>query len=632
MTEATSLNERDRRLVAWGPIYGLARACETKLPGNARIVLVDPRDGLGNSAAYGLQGASVDVFDLSAFAYAMYPRMTVAGAGPRTLDPATLGVSHIAIWRDPRFMSAALLTEVSATEGSLRADNRWSEVCRFEGDRGSGGSMFRLAATTPPAEAAIEEDVRPELNAALRVIAALALMWAIGAALAWVIAGGALRPTLLLGVSLPLGGLAVAVEMIILSFLGTPWSVAALTVPWLALVPVVWWTDRRRRRRDRKREDPPALHPALSMKEWIPLLLLVLLGLGLVALAPLGLPYSDGLQFYYFRAKAFFTDASILPYYARVSELVFTIPAHPPLVPLELAWLYTVMGRVDEHATLLLWPAVFMSMLSGFYCFCRERVSRPVALWTTLALALVGYRLTDTALRGSFADLFVAVHALLGVGLLATIAARERRSLALAFLGGLLLGGAMIAKEEGVVIAVSGVALMLPAVLWTRRASRPRGRWTEVALAATGVAVAAVPLALLRWNYPVPELLINGTWALSELAQRGAIVVFGLTLRGIGTWFPLIALVLAAILIASRRGSGLRVRWTFPAFVVAVTIVQLAADSAGMALNPIEVHSEVSWTAGRLIAQVLPLPFLAASELWTVLFDRRVVPVGRPRT
>ena len=83
------------------------------------------------------------------------------------------------------------------------------------------------------------------------------------------------------------------------------------------------------------------------------------------------------------KARLFYLHQGIMPFFAETPRFIFTHPAHPPLVPVAVAWSYLFVGRIDEHSTLLLWPAFYASLVLGFFAFARL-VKKLVALSASL--------------------------------------------------------------------------------------------------------------------------------------------------------------------------------------------------------------------------------------------------------
>ena len=200
--------------------------------------------------------------------------------------------------------------------------------------------------------------------------------------------------------SLPIGCLAVAFELASLSIAQVAWSPFALALPWVVLAA---WTGIACRR-----ELAKTGHRLLSANwnlggtAFLHSLdrpgAAILLGVGglLLALAPLGLPAMDGFSAGYFKARFFWANAGIIPFYQNAGDLFYAQPTHPPLVALTIDWLYLITG-VNEHATLILWPTLLCSSVMVFYALLRSLTTNRIALWATVAFVLSASDVTMSA-------------------------------------------------------------------------------------------------------------------------------------------------------------------------------------------------------------------------------------------
>jgi hypothetical protein len=165
----------------------------------------------------------------------------------------------------------------------------------------------------------------------------------------------------------------------------------------------------------------------------------------------------------------------------------------------------------------------------------------------------------------------------------------------------------------GVIVGALFVTLALP--LAGRR--RP-GATPALAALVVVAAVASLPLLWLRLRYPHPELTVSGHLALASLPWTAAITFAGLAARAAARWFSIASVVAAVPLslgagwrraVAARVDRGL---WFLLLAIAGAGCVYWAA----MVADPLDTVSELSHTAGRLLDQVLPLPFLAG--IWFV--------------
>lgn len=515
------MGEAARRASTWPAIYGFARVCAPALaPGlgaraGATLTLLDPTELTPFGEAYGI-AYDVDQADLNAFMYAMYPRaVTPFGhipAGGTASIPAT---DYLALWEwgSGGYRSPGTVAAARAAEGMLRAELPRDLACAYADGSGNRGVVFALSpvarsalAQSPRGGAPIRADRAaagappppPPLPSAtgsglayLSTLLGLASLWFIGALALRLVAGHALPTLLATALALPLGGLAVGLELLVYSLLTIPWSAPWLTLPWLVLCGLALWREGVDRRHlpagvSARARASASARRHLAPDEGLAVVLLAALAVAVTVVAPVGLPGSDGFSRYYFKAHAFYADHSATPYYAQaagrasrpLTDLLFSLPAHPPLVSLDVTWLYLWIGGENEHASLLLWPALFLSLLAAFYALARDAVSRRVALWTTLALALIGADLSGSAANGGYTDMPLAAYLLMGCGLPWSWAGSgEPRSPRALLVAGLLLGAAALTKQEGLTAAL--IALAATPLLALRRAHAPvsSARW-----------------------------------------------------------------------------------------------------------------------------------------------------------
>ncbi len=669
------MGEAERRAASWPAIYGFARACAPALapgpgPGaraGATLTLLDPTGLAPFGEAYGI-AYDVDQTDLNAFMYAMYPRaVTPLGHIPATGTANLPATDYLALWewgsgayRPPGTVAAA-----RAAEGMLRAELPRGLACAYADGSGNRGVVFALSpvarralAQSPRGGAPVRADRAatgaaqppPPLPSAtgsgpayLLTLLGLAGLWVIGALALHIAAGRALPTLLATALALPLGGLAAGLELLVYSLLAIPWSAPWLALPWLALCGLALWREGAGRRRlaagvsSRARAAASAWR-RLAPDEGLAVVLLAALVAAVTVVAPVELPDGDGLSRYYFKAHAFYVDHSATPYYAQaagrasrpLADLLFSLPAHPPLTSLDVTWLYLWIGGENEHASRLLWPALFLSLLAAFYALARGALSRRGTLWSTLALALIGTGLSGGAIYGSYTDMPLAVYLLMGCGLLWSWAGpagpRSPRALLVA---GPLLGAAALTKQEGLTAAL--IALAATPLLALRRApgepSRPGPAWwLPLTWVLPAAALAYLPWALLRLRYPLPDPNIYTGWGLSTMLRNAVMAAAGVGARTVPRWYAVYALIAAWTLLSRRAGlmgllscAGGRT-W----FLVAVVVGQLAVDVAGIVVSPIPVRFEVSWAANRLLDQLFPLLLLSVVALWPrVLAARR---------
>jgi hypothetical protein len=351
-----------------------------------------------------------------------------------------------------------------------------------------------------------------------------------------------------------------------------------------------------------------------------------------IGVSTIELPSSDGFQMYYFKAMAYFADQNATSYYALAKSLSYTIPAHPPLIPLDITWLSLFIGRIDEHSSLLLWPALWISLLAICFLFARALSSRRIAIWITLSLALFGL-VTSGATRGGFTDMPLAVY-IAAFGFIVLLWAQSpSHSERLAVTAGLFLGAMALTKEEGLIAALVAFVVLTTIIALQWRLNR--WSWAEVAPRLRSVGVIAVvglltllPWLIVRWRYPIPELLVSQDHSSPlTLVERLAMSVAGLALRVLVFWAPIVLIAVDWII---TRGRTLTWRsalsLTVPTFLGALILFMLIADAAGMAVNSSAISDEIMHTATRLLMQLTPLVFVLSALLWAGLLRQERPP------
>jgi hypothetical protein len=653
-----SVDEQARRSTTWGPIYGFGQACASQLLPRASLVLTDPT-GLpasspsAASAGYG-QAPDVDVFNAPAFVYSVYPReVTLLGHAPTQQELQALVPDYWAVWRQTVYRSDSAQSEARSAEESLAALTGGQKICAYTDAQGNSGSIFasspraravlvstaQLPLVTSPqqAETGVTAPFEP-WEAYGRALLGLASLWLIGIIMLRLILGGAVRWRVIFALAVPAGGLFAALELLLYSLLQIPWSAPLLALPWLLLGALGILNFLRRRRGaglpQLNVETLSRLSPRLAFDEYLALAVLAVITLIVTGVSTIELPYSDGFQMYYFKAMAYFADQNATSYYALAKNLSYTIPAHPPLIPLDITWLSLFIGRIDEHSSLLLWPALWISLLAICFLFARALSSRRIAIWITLSLALFGL-VTAGATRGSFADMPLAVYIAALCFVLLLWAQSHSHLARLAVAAGLFLGAMALTKEEGLIAALVALTVLTGIIALQWRENRLS--WAEVAPRLRSVVIIAaiggltlLPWLVLRWRYPIPELLVSQdhTSALT-LVERLAMSVLGLALRALAFWLPAVLLAVAWIITRGRTLTwGNVLSLTIPPFLGALILLMLIADAAGMAVNSSAISDEIMHTATRLLMQLTPLIFVLSALLWAGLLRRQRAPVA----
>jgi hypothetical protein len=222
---------------------------------------------------------------------------------------------------------------------------------------------------------------------------------------------------------------------------------------------------------------------------------LILLGVLLYLLRSLTEPMwaNDFLAIWGWKGKTIFLLSAVPSWMWDMPELGFTHPEYPLGLPFLYAGLASLLGRWDDHAAALLFPATQVATLLAAWGWLRRRgASSRIALASAAALALFEplYRAFTTGMAEVPLSFFLL---LLGAALSDAIdgEAGAGRRLALAALGAAGL------KNEGIFAAAAAALLALAAI----RAPWPRR--LRVAAAALVPALAVLAAHRLRTG-PLP--------------------------------------------------------------------------------------------------------------------------------
>lgn len=645
ITTAAGTSQSVQRARAWGTIYDFALSCAPALKPGANLTLVDPVDG-ATRRLLGLFDPTHpnDENNWAAVAYALYPdRVAAIGDVSAAMHPIGPATDYVAVWEQAQYRAPGAQAAARAVESSLRQQLPGSQVCNYGDATHDRGVIFAVspraraelgARAVPSATLALAARTTAatpslaELDAGSYALTLLGLisLWLIGLLGMLVLTGGRLTALLIVAAALPLGCLGAGIELLAYSFLGVPWAPGWLALPWVGLAGLALWRFRAKLNHQllgrARRALAAASRPHLAADERIAGGMLLALALAVIVVAPFSLPRWDGFNYYYFKALMFFHDGSVVPYLRRAGDMYFTMPAHPPLVSLNVSWLYLWIGHSNEHTTLLLWPALLISLLVAFFAFARTVVSRRIALWGTLGLALTSYALIDSSLGDGFADLPLALFLLLGVGLLWHWRTSPNASSQVLLVAGLMLGGAALTKEEGLTAAIVALcATPLLTFLPSRFPTRMREWWLPLGWSGFMLAAAAAPWLVIRSQYPIPELMVGHVYeGALPIARALVATTVGFAAYIFARWLAALATISAWAIHRVHRHKPILSLANGPlGFLSTMVVIQLGIDLAGMAVAPTPVQDELSGTATRLLMQLAPLLFLAVLYGWPEL-------------
>jgi hypothetical protein len=618
------LDEISQRQTTWSPISGFAQACATSLPNGTGVTLMDITDRTlvtdpatrTGPAAFGAPD-DVDWPNQAAFAYAIYPRSVVSlGHLPPAFQVVDVTTPYIALWEQAAYRSSAARADSVAAHQQLSNSPQVGLICSYSDRLSNSGSIFATKGSVAPVPRTVQA---PQSLAGIGVASTmfgLGILWAIGALILGALGIRKSWPGLWAAAALPMGCVAVTVQMLTLSIAGVRWSLAALLIPWIVIASVIAW---RRPTWMRQLLTWRFTLPRFDRYEIAALAGLVVSIVLVAGSSPLALPQSDGFNLYYFKANAFFTDGSVVPYYKHAAEFLYSFPAHPPLIPLSVTWLYLFIGQVQERSTLLLWPALYVSLLGTLYALVRTRTSRKQALWYVLFASFVAFGLRGEATGSGYTDMPLAVFLLLGAGCLWLWVGYSRGAGALVAAGGVFLGAALLTKEEGLLDTMAALAAML-LLTWNRSKFRWGVLWPGLGAGAIALAVASIWMAV-RLAYRLPNLTVDLGAKLDFVGQRLLPAITGLGLRAAPQLMLAVIVIAGVILVRRRDPSFGQIFDRRFQFLAAMVLLMLAGDVLGLALAPLEIHYQVSVTASRLVMQAMPLILLALVEPWRHLVE-----------
>ena len=246
----------------------------------------------------------------------------------------------------------------------------------------------------------------------------------------------------------PLGMAALGLPMFLMSLAGMRLSVVAIS----AVVAAGWlvaWACRRTPLREywTARDTVEATHVSLTEFEWV--LVFIILGcLGTRAVACLLTPMVDwdGIATWGLKAKIlYFGTLQDSGDYFHNAEYRCTNQAYPLLCPLLYAWVCTVLGRWDDLRMFIINPIHFTAFIGLVYFTLRKLTSRRSALVVTA----IAVSLPSTMHYVECAQSDVPLMLLSGAATFCLVDWMRHRRVESVLLAGILMGGAMFAKEEG---------------------------------------------------------------------------------------------------------------------------------------------------------------------------------------
>ncbi len=351
----------------------------------------------------------------------------------------------------------------------------------------------------------------------------------------------------------------------------------------------------------------------------------------------------DGRMIWAAHARYMRAAGSVLPPALTEPGSFLTQPAYPPLLPVaQVAVLELVGAAEDQHAFRGMYAFFYPVWLLLIYAAARRHAGRTPAALVTLAAALLPM---PAIFRGggavsAYSDLPLACF--YGGGFL--LLQRSRARLPSALAGGLLLGAAVLSKNEGTPLAIVAltVAALAPVAGGGLAALRRQPqRRRALALAALVVAVAAVGLTAWRahlasstsWVRDYVEAVggkagpgEGSPWVAAVTRLPRLFADVGREMASTDDWglfWPAALLVL----LAARR--GLLRATALPLALLAAAPVPIAWVAYAISHRPDDL---VHQTWNRFLLQVsIPLLALLAMALAQLLPRRRAGVTTSPR-
>ena len=341
------------------------------------------------------------------------------------------------------------------------------------------------------------------------------------------------------GISLGLASIAAELPLALALGIRPGWAV------WISLLAVGLAVSVRFRVRPGELDTPGSTgRPDPGSIFWLGLLVL---GVGLYLLRALTEPMwsNDYLAIWGLKGKTIFAEGRGAAQLLGSSDLAFSHPEYPLGLPSLYAGLASLLGRWDDHATALVFPAIQVATLAVLFGWLRRRgVSRGASL---AAVGLVGlFEPLYSGFLTGMADVPLACAALL----VATAWSDALDGTDSGVLRRLATASCLAAaiKNEGVFLA----CVLAAAVLFPVRRLGPRR--LAIAAASAGPAVLVVALQrLVMGSAPLKDFDFGLLWdSPVRVASR---IGESLRVAGVEVALPALAglLCLAVLLVAGRR-------------------------------------------------------------------------------
>ncbi|MBI5344639.1 MAG: hypothetical protein HZB21_01390 [Deltaproteobacteria bacterium] len=323
----------------------------------------------------------------------------------------------------------------------------------------------------------------------------------------------------------------------------------------------------------------------------------------------------DAWAIWFLKAKVFFAEGSVPGDFLLDGYYSYDHPDYPLLIPLSIAWIYTVLGSAREMLAKVIYPLQFISMLFIFNYAVRKAADARTALLFTAFLSFTPLIVIHAGglqkeigglYSGDFtghADLALSVYFLSG-GAFFYLYMLERKYAYLLLTAVFMAMGAWT-KNEGLPFAAVGAVFI--------GLSQFRGCRAPIKVLAS--AAFLFLLFIAPWPAYKAHLGLKSEYAanlslstigdnmerLVLVPRRMAGYMFGKTVFFNLTWWAY-----AASLLLNRRGSFRRPLL----FLNALVFLQLAAYAFIYIISPAGIEWQLGTSLERLILHLVPLSMM----------------------
>lgn len=270
-------------------------------------------------------------------------------------------------------------------------------------------------------------------------------------------------------ISFMLGLGIVSLQMFFYSILSIPFSFFSIALPWIALTAFSFlsseWRDSffsRLKGSDLTRWRNTTWYEGI-------LLLIMVSQIVYVFVYALLMPVNgwDALEIWFFKARGFFGEKKVSVSFFLNNPAAK--PDYPLLIPLSIAWIYTSIGKINEHLAKILYPLQYVSLLIIFLHLLKKISSRKNALLFTTLLSLTPVLLIHAGglpvslgrlYSGDFvgyADITLSIYFMSSCGFLYLYTLNQTRLFLI--IAVLFLGMGAWTKNEGLTFAFIGICL-----------------------------------------------------------------------------------------------------------------------------------------------------------------------------